>query len=100
HIFAGDYAYFSSYSQSWLAHCRTFAEGAINRFALRASSRVVEIASNDGYLLQYFRAHGIRVQGVEPAKNCAREAEARGIPTVVEFFGSALAKTLEPADLV
>jgi SAM-dependent methyltransferase len=99
-IFADDYAYFSSYSQSWLAHCRAFAEAATKRFALSETSRVVEIASNDGYLLQYFKAAGIGVQGVEPAKNCAAEAEQRGIPTLVAFFGSALAKTLESADLV
>jgi len=89
-----DYAYFSSYSDSWLAHARSYAEQMIPRFGLDASSQVVEIASNDGYLLQYFKARDIPVLGVEPAANVARAAEAKGIPTVVRFFGTQTAREL------
>src|SRR5262249_55971746 len=69
-----DYAYFSSYSDTWLAHCRAFAEAITQRLGLGASSRVVEIASNDGYLLQYFKQAGMAVLGIEPAQNVAAEA--------------------------
>jgi hypothetical protein len=93
-IFNQDYAYFSSFSDSWLAHCRDYAEAATGRFGLGPSSLVLEIASNDGYLLQYFAARGIAVLGVEPAANVAAVAEARGIPTRVDFFGKALADAL------
>jgi SAM-dependent methyltransferase len=86
-----DYAYFSSYSDTWLEHVRRFAFGAAQRFSLDASSQVIEIASNDGYLLRYFREQNIPVLGVEPARNVARVAEAHGVPTRVEFFGTALA---------
>lgn len=100
----GEYAYFSSYSDSWLAHCKTYASMAMERFRLGAGSRVVEIASNDGYLLQYFRDAGIPVLGIEPARNVAAAAEQKGIPTVSEFFGGALAARLAAegcqADLV
>ena len=72
-----DYAYFSSYSSTWIEHARAFAETAIERFGLDQSSTVVEIASNDGYLLQYFARHGIRVLGVEPAANVASAARAK-----------------------
>ncbi|HXG03313.1 MAG TPA: class I SAM-dependent methyltransferase [Candidatus Binatia bacterium] len=99
-----DYAYFSSYSDSWVRHARDYAEMAIARFGLGADSRVVEIASNDGYLLQHFVARGIPVLGIEPAANVAEAARARGIPTVVEFFGTASARRLAAegvaADLV
>lgn len=88
------YLYFSSYSQTWLEHSRRFADRCVQRFALGAGSRVVEVASNDGYLLQYFAAHGVPVLGVEPAANVADVAEQRGIPTVREFFGLALARRL------
>jgi SAM-dependent methyltransferase len=88
----GDYAYFSAYSDSWVAHARRFAEEAILRLRLGPASRVVEIASNDGYLLQHFAARGIPVLGVEPAANCAAAAHARGVPSLVEFFGEALAR--------
>jgi len=87
HIFNQDYAYFSSYSDSWLAHSKAYCERMIARFGFGAESQVVEIASNDGYLLQYFKARGVPVLGVEPAANCAAAAEARGIPTLVRFFG-------------
>ncbi|HTP60638.1 MAG TPA: class I SAM-dependent methyltransferase [Burkholderiales bacterium] len=89
-----DYAYFSSYSDSWLEHCRSYAESVARRFAIGAGSRVVEVASNDGYLLQYFRMAGIPVLGVEPAANVARAAEARGVRTKVAFFGADTARAL------
>ena len=89
-----DYAYFSSYSSTWIEHARAFAETAIERFGLDQSSTVVEIASNDGYLLQYFARHGIRVLGVEPAANVASAARAKGIDTVTEFFGRVTAQRL------
>ena len=94
----GDYVYFSSFSDSWLAHCESFANDAIMRFKLDQSSRVVEIASNDGYLLKFFDRAGIPVIGVEPAGNVAKAAQAAGIHTMVEFFGTEFAKTLAAAD--
>ncbi len=90
----GRYAYFSSYSASWVAHARAYAEMAIARFGLGAGSRVVEVASNDGYLLQHFAARGIPVLGIEPAANVAAAAEGRGIPTRVAFFGAAAGRQL------
>jgi hypothetical protein len=99
-----DYAYFSSYSDSWLEHARAYAEIAVNRFALNSKSRVVEIASNDGYLLQFFLARGVPVLGIEPAGNVAEAAMAKGIPTLVRFFGEETAGQLvsqgRPADLI
>ena len=89
-----DYAYFSSYSESWLAHARAYAGMAIERFELTASAQVVEVASNDGYLLQYFSERGIPVLGIEPAANVAQVAEARGIRTLVRFFGTQVAREL------
>jgi hypothetical protein len=89
-----EYAYFSSYSRSWLQHARGYAEMAIARFGLGPASRVVEVASNDGYLLQHFREKGVPVLGVEPAANVARVAVERGIPTIVEFFGAEAASRL------
>jgi SAM-dependent methyltransferase len=86
HIF-GEYAYFSSYSDSWLKHAETYVEMISGRFELGPESRCVEIASNDGYLLQYFVRKGIPVMGVEPAANVAKVAEEKGVPTLVEFFG-------------
>lgn len=91
----GEYAYFSSYSDSFLDHCRRFAAGMIDRFSLTGDSQVTEIASNDGYLLQFFLASGLTVLGIEPAANVARVAEEKGIPTEVEFFGSELARKLK-----
>jgi len=90
----GDYAYFSSYSDSWLRHARAYAEMAIDRFALGSASRVVEVASNDGYLLQYFVERGIPVLGIEPAANVARVAIEQGIPSLVRFFGQPTARDL------
>lgn len=90
----GEYAYFSSYSSSWVAHARRYVEMAIGRFGLGPHSRVMEIASNDGYLLQHFVAAGVPVRGIEPAANVAAAAVARGIPTTVEFLGRATAETI------
>lgn len=90
----GDYLYFSSYSQSWLDHARTYVKDMIDRFRLDGGSQVIEIASNDGYLLQYFNDAGIPSLGIEPAKNVAAAARDRGINTKVAFFGTSLAKEL------
>jgi SAM-dependent methyltransferase len=89
-----EYAYFSSYSDSWVAHARAYVEMAVERFGLDADSLVVELASNDGYLLQHVVERGIRALGVEPAANVAVDARDRGIETVVEFFGRDLAGRL------
>lgn len=89
-----EYAYFSSYSDSWLAHARRYTEQMIEQFRLTASSHVVEVASNDGYLLQYFVERGIPALGVEPAANVAKVAVARGVPTLVKFFGRTTAREL------
>lgn len=94
HIFNQDYAYFSSFSDSWLAHCKAYAEMATSRFGLNSDSLVIEIASNDGYLLQYFVGQGVPVLGVEPSANVAEVAEKKGVPTRVDFFGLELAKAL------
>ncbi len=83
-----DYVYFSSYSTSWLDHVKVFSEQMIDRFALSKNEQVIEIASNDGYLLKNFKNHEIPVLGIEPAANVAKIAENMGIPTVVDFFGS------------
>jgi SAM-dependent methyltransferase len=98
HIF-GDYAYFSSFSDSWLAHARQYASRMRDRLELNAGSQVTEIASNDGYLLQYFVEAGIPVLGIEPAANVAKAAEARGVRSRVEFFGAALGSTLQAEGL-
>jgi hypothetical protein len=90
----GEYAYFSSYSDSWLRHAETYAAMAIERFSLGPASRVVELASNDGYLLQYFVRAGIPVLGVEPAANVAKAAEERGVKTLVAFFDPETARRL------
>ena len=92
-----DYAYFSSFSDSWLEHAKDYARQAVERFKLDKSSRVVEIGSNDGYLLRFFKEAGIPVLGIEPAANIARVAADRGIETVVRFFDSALAGELAMA---
>lgn len=94
HDIFSDYAYFSSISDSWLQHAKSYAEAAAKRFALHRRSLVVELGSNDGYLLQYFVAEGIPVLGVEPAANVAQAAVARGIPTRVGFFGREIAREL------
>ena len=94
-IFDADYAYFSSFSESWLAHCQAYAQMMVPRFGLGTGSLVIEIASNDGYLLQYFKSLGVPVLGVEPAANVAAVAEGKGVPTRMEFFSEALAKALK-----
>ncbi|MGH2852793.1 MAG: methyltransferase domain-containing protein [Solirubrobacteraceae bacterium] len=89
-----EYAYFSSYSTSWLEHCRRYTEQMIEQLGLGERSQVVELASNDGYLLQYFQERHIPVLGVEPAANVAKTALQKGIPTRVEFFGRETARSL------
>ncbi|NJL27768.1 MAG: class I SAM-dependent methyltransferase [Thermoanaerobaculia bacterium] len=89
-----DYVYFSSFSDSWLAHAQRYVETMIERFAITPAQQVVEIASNDGYLLRFFHERGVPVLGIEPAANVAAAAEAAGIPTLVEFFGNATAREL------
>jgi SAM-dependent methyltransferase len=99
-----DYAYFSSYSESWLRHCEAYAREMVKRWQLGGTSRVMEIASNDGYLLQYFKKLGVPVLGIEPAANVAKVAVERGIPTDVSFFGEKkggeLAAAGKSADLI
>ena len=90
----GEYAYYSSYSDSWLAHCREYAAQMQSRLQLDSSSHVVEVASNDGYMLQYFASAGIPILGVEPAANVAAVAVKNGIPTLVKFFGVETAREL------
>ncbi len=89
-----EYAYFSSYSTSWVSHAKAYAEMIIERLGLGSESLVVELASNDGYLLQHFLPFGIPVLGVEPAANVAQIAVQKGIPTEVDFFGVRLAQDL------
>ena len=93
-IFNDHYAYFSSYSTSWVEHARRYAEMMMARHDLGPASLVVEIASNDGYLLQHFVAKGVPVLGIEPAANCAAAAEQRGVQTEVSFFNAATARKL------
>ena len=102
-VIFSEYAYFSSYSTSWLEHSKRYAEMAIERFGLGPESQVVEIASNDGYLLQYFVERGIPVLGIEPAANVAEVAQRDGIRTMVKFFGRATGKevaAMVSADLI
>jgi hypothetical protein len=93
HIFS-DYAYFSSYSDYWLAHSSAYADLMVRRFIFNPDSYVVEIASNDGYLLQYFKKKGIPILGIEPAQNVAKVAIEAGIPTITKFFGVDTAEEL------
>jgi SAM-dependent methyltransferase len=99
-----EYAYFSSYSTSWVEHARQYSVMAIARFGLGANSKVIEIASNDGYLLQHFVARGIPVLGIEPAANVAAVATEKGVPTTVRFFGrkvaDEIAREFGPPDLL
>jgi SAM-dependent methyltransferase len=99
-----DYAYFASYSDSWLKHCEKYCNDMQKRFGLGAHSFVAEVASNDGYLLQYFVRMGIPVLGIEPAANVAEAAIKKGVPTLVRFFGAEVAKSLvaegRTADLI
>lgn len=94
-IFAADYAYYSSFSSSWLAHCERYTDEIVARFGLTPDSgRIVEVASNDGYLLQYFLQRGFDVLGIEPAAGVAQAAAVKGVPTVQRFFGTELADEL------
>src|SRR5882762_4162155 len=89
-----DYAYFSSYSDSWLSHIKRYTDKVIDRFEINSDSLVAELASNDGYLLQYFMEKKIPVLGIEPAANVAKYAVEKGIRTEVKFFGNKTAKEL------
>lgn len=99
-LFTPDYAYFSSTSTSWCAHAERFVAAAVDQLALGRASLVVELGSNDGYLLQYVQQRGIPCLGIEPTHITAEEARDKGITTIERFFGVALAAELEPADLV
>jgi 2-polyprenyl-3-methyl-5-hydroxy-6-metoxy-1,4-benzoquinol methylase len=104
HIFSDNYAYFSSFSDSWLAHAKAYVEMITARLKLGPQHQVIEVACNDGYLLQYFIAKGIPVLGIEPTTNTAATAAQKGIPTVVKFLGektgTEIAQDGEQADLV
>ncbi len=91
-IFNSGYVYFSSYSTSWLQHAKDYTELMVQRFGFNENSQVIEVASNDGYLLQYFKEKNIPVLGIEPTANTAEVATAKGIKTVIEFFGAELAE--------
>ena len=93
-IFDSNYAYFSSFSTSWLQHAKEYTDLMVSRFGYNENSQVVEVASNDGYLLQYFKEKNIPVLGIEPTANTAAAAKEKGIESVIEFFGSKLAKEL------
>ena len=93
-IFSNEYVYFSSYSTTWLAHAKDYVDMVEKRFSLNKNSLAVEIASNDGYLLQYFLEKGVPVLGIEPTSNTAEVAKKKGIETITEFFGTSLAKKL------
>ncbi|MES3016282.1 MAG: class I SAM-dependent methyltransferase [Bacteroidota bacterium] len=93
-IFNSDYVYFSSYSKSWLAHSEAYVDKMISQFGFDDKSLVAEIASNDGYLLQYFKQRNVAVLGIEPTKNTAEVAISKGINTITEFFGEDLATKL------
>ena len=99
-----EYPYFSSFSDSWLKHCDDYCAAMKTRFGLGSHSFVVEVASNDGYLLQYFLKRDVPVLGIEPAANVAKVAAEKSVPTLVRFFGTKLAKELAAegryADLV
>jgi hypothetical protein len=93
-IFSSDYVYFSSYSTSWLVHSKAYVEMMVKRFGYNETSHIVEIASNDGYLLQYFKEKNIPVLGIEPTTGTAAAAKEKGIESWVEFFGVELAKKM------
>jgi SAM-dependent methyltransferase len=98
-LFSDEYAYFSGYSASWLAHAERYVANMTRRFGLGTDSHVVEVAANDGYLLQYVQARGIPCTGIEPTASTARVAEARGLRIVQEFFGTRLAAELRSRGL-
>ena len=97
-IFNADYAYFSSYSDSWLAHAKAYVEKMVDQFDLGPDDLVIEIASNDGYLLQYFVEKGNPVLGIEPSGSVAAAAEEKGVRTLVDYFGEALAQKVAAAE--
>jgi SAM-dependent methyltransferase len=99
-IFDKDYAYFSSYSTSWLAHAKNYVEMITRKLSLDKNSLVTEIASNDGYLLQYFKEKNIPCLGIEPTNGTAKVAREKGIDVLEDFFGSSLAQTLAKSDLI
>ncbi len=101
-IFNSEYTYFSSYSTTWLEHARSYCEYMTDRFEYNEESLIVEIASNDGYLLQYFKEKNIPVLGIEPTANTACVAREKGIESIIDFFGENLAKSLSnsKADLI
>lgn len=103
-LFNDEYAYFSSISQSWLKHCEDYVKNITERFSLNVTHYIVEIAANDGYLLQYVMANGMACVGIEPTASTAKAARAKGIPIIEEFFGTDLSKKLvadhKQADLV
>jgi len=97
-FFSDDYAYFSSMSSSWLRHCEEYTEKVVNKFSLSKESMVIEVAANDGYLLQYFLAKGIKTLGIEPTTSTANVAREKGIDVVEEFFGEDLGIELSAKD--
>ncbi len=100
-IFNSNYKYFSSYSKSWLQHCKNYVDMIVKRLSLRSDSVVIEIASNDGYLLQYFKDYGISPVGIEPSERVAKAAMQNGIDTIIAFWDSKFADKLEKkADLI
>lgn len=98
-IFSDEYAYFSSFSQSWLEHARQYSLKVIERFGINQDSQAIEIASNDGYLLKNFKEKGVRILGVEPCANVAQAAEEIGIPSLVKFFGVDTAREMVEDDI-
>jgi SAM-dependent methyltransferase len=91
-IFDDEYTYFSSYSKTWLAHAKQYVDMMMNRFRFTSNSQVIEVASNDGYLLQYFKDYNIPVLGVDPTANTASAAKEKGIHTIIDFFGAEFAE--------
>jgi SAM-dependent methyltransferase len=91
-IFDSEYTYFSSFSSSWLAHAKEYVDMMMDRFGFNSGSQVIEIASNDGYLLQYFKEYNVPVLGIDPTANTAKEAGKKGIETLVDFFSTNLAR--------
>jgi len=93
-LFSSDYAYFSSYSTTWLQHAERYVADMVNRFGLNVNSHVIEIAANDGYLLQYVKASGIPCIGIEPTASTAAAARMKGVEVIEDFFGTRLAEQL------
>lgn len=99
-LFTSDYAYFSSTSKTWCNHAESFANKTIKELGLDSKSFVIELASNDGYLLQYFKDRAIPCLGIEPTESTAKAARDKGINTIIDFFGASLAEKIGKADLV